>query len=220
MKGVLRMSLEGKNKKLFSYNGIDKTGSNFMYKDFEKTSSYNSCFKQANFNFASLRGAKMKFCDFTQASFVGSEFVGTNFRGSNFNGAHFEDAIFWCSVLDKTNFERASFERCYFIGTGTSKARKFPADTTGITFLSKLPPVSDFSSALLQVVQDLRMNDIIRRSHTLHLKGGRVNTLTLQILLMDYSEDTLITLLPQIPPLLTSQFYTLSYLKTLLKKVG
>ena len=30
------MSLEGKNKKLFSYNGIDKTGSNFMYKDFEK----------------------------------------------------------------------------------------------------------------------------------------------------------------------------------------
>ncbi len=30
------MSLEGKNKKLFSYNGIDKTGSSFMYEDFEK----------------------------------------------------------------------------------------------------------------------------------------------------------------------------------------
>lgn len=155
----------------------------------------------------------MKFCDFTQASFVGSEFVGTNFRGSNFNGAHFEEAIFWCSVLGKTNFESPSFERCYFISTGTSNTRKFPADTTGITFLSKLPPASDFPSALLQAVQDLRTNDIIRRSHTLHLKGRQVNTLTLQILLMDYSEDTSITSLPQIPPLLTSQFYTLSYLK-------
>lgn len=214
------MSLEGKNRKIFSYNNEDRCNRNFMYKDFEKTNSYNSSFRQANFNFSSLRGAKMKFCDFSGASFVGSEFVGTNFRGSNFSGAYFKESIFCCTVLDKAIFENAKFENCYFVGTGISKTRKFPLDCAGITFLHSLPSADTFSDELLQVVEELRSNDIIRRSHTLHLKKGKVNTLSLHILSQSYSEDDLIALLPQIPQHLTTQFYTLSYLKNLLKKMA
>ena len=38
------MSLEGKNRKVFSYNNEDRRGSNFMYKDFEKCNSYHTNF--------------------------------------------------------------------------------------------------------------------------------------------------------------------------------
>lgn len=214
------MSLEGKNRKIFSYNNEDRCNGNFMYKDFEKTNSYNSSFRQANFSFASLRGAKMKFCDFSGASFVGSEFVGTNFRGSNFSDAYFKESIFCCTVLDKAIFENAKFENCYFVNTGISKTRKFPLDCTGITFFHTPPAADTFSDELLQVVEELRSNDIIRRSHTLHLKKGKVNTLSLHILLQSYSEDDLIALLPQVPRYLATQFYTLSYLKNLLKKIA
>ncbi len=213
------MSLEGKNRKIFSYNNVDRCNCNFMYKDFEKTNSYHSSFRQANFNFSSLRGAKMKFCDFSGASFIGTEFVGTNLRGSNFSNACFKDAIFHSTVLDKAIFDNASFENCYFVCTGISTTKKFPQDCTGITFLASLPSADGFSNELLQVVEELRANDLICRSHTLHLKKGKVNTLSLQILLESFSPDDLICLLPKVPQQLTSQFYTLSYLRKLLKKM-
>ena len=117
-------------------------------------------------------------------------------------------------------FENAKFENCYFVSTGISKTRKFPLDCTGITFFHTPPAADTFSDELLQVVEELRSNDIIRRSHTLHLKKGKVNTLSLHILLQSYSEDDLIALLPQVPQYLATQFYTLSYLKNLLKKIA
>lgn len=213
------MSLAGKNKKVFSYNNADKSQSNFMYKNLEKTNSYHSNFQRAIFIYATLRGAKMKYCNFSGASFVGSEFVGTNFRGSNFSGAYFKNAIFWCTILDKTEFENAIFEDCYFITTGISSARNFPADSTGITFFNSLPPIDSFSTELIHVVEEMRSNDIIRRSHTLHLKQGKINTLSLFILLKTFSEDDLIAKLPKLSSKVTSQFYTFSYLKKQLTEI-
>lgn len=214
------MSLEGKNRKIYSYNNVDRSDNNFMYKDFEKTNSYNSSFRKANFNFTSFRGAKMKFCDFSEASFIGSEFVGTNLRGSNFSGAYFQDAIFCVTVLDKAIFKNAKFENCFFVSTGISRTKNFPSECDGIIFLDSYPSTDIFSNELLQIVEGLRSNDIIRRSHTLHLKKGKVNTLSLHILLQSYSEDDLISMLPQVPQRLTTQFYTLSYLRNLLKKMA
>lgn len=212
------MSLEGKNRKVFSYNNEDRRGSNFMYKNFEKCNSYHTNFCDTNFNYASLRGAKMKYCNFSGASFVGTEFVGTNLRGSNFCNAHFEDAIFNATVLDNTIFKNATFQNCYFINTGIGKAKCFPENSSGITFFSLYPATENFSEKLIQIVESLRENDIIRRSHTLHLKGGKINTLSLFILIQSFSEEDLIARLPKIPNLLTGQFYTLSYLERLLKK--
>ena len=57
-------------------------------------------------------------------------------------------------------------------------------------------------------------------SNTLHLKHGKINTLSLMILLKSYSEKELVQLLPMIISLIEVQFYTLSYLKRLLKKVA
>ena len=72
------MSLKGKNRAIYSYNNEQHAGSNFMYKDFEKSHSYRSNFQNTKFDYASLRAAHMKFCNFDGAGFKETEFVGTN----------------------------------------------------------------------------------------------------------------------------------------------
>ena len=211
------MSLEGKNRAVYSYNNKDKGGSNFMYKDFEKSNSYHTDFSKTNFSCASLRAAKMKFCNFNGAVFKGTEFVGTNLRGSTFINTLFEQAIFSATVLDETNFRNATFHDCFFVGTGIVKARHL--NPKGITFLDKMPDSTEFSEELLSAAKGLRENDIIRRSHTLHLKKGHINTLSLKILVSEFGEDQLIQLLPHLPENITTQFYTVSYLKMALKKM-
>lgn len=211
------MSLKGKNRAFFSYNGKDKTGSNFMYKDFEKSKSYNTLFNQTNFNGTSLRGASMKFCSFRNSSFIGTEFIGTNLRGSIFDGSCFSKSIFNTAVLDRTSFNNATFENCFFFSTGIERAKCFPPNKDGITFVDAYPPYESFSPELLNVVAELRQNEMIRRSHTLHLKGGKINTFSLMILETEFSEKELIQLLPYANTVPT-QFYTLSYLEHLLKK--
>lgn len=214
------MSLVGKNRKVFSYNNEDRNNSNFMYKNFEKANSYHSSFQKANFNYATFRAAKMKYCNFSQSSFVGTEFIGSNLRGSNFDGATFKDAIFTSAVLDKTSFVNASFENCFFLGTKASNVKGLDPKCPGISFLKTYPAQENFSEELLYIVELLRDNDIIRRSHTLHLKEGKINTLTLLVLKQSFSEEELIKYLPLVPKHLTSDFYTASYLVKLLKKIS
>ena len=209
------MSLVGKNRAFFSYNAQDKHGSNFMYKDFEKSNSYRSNFDNCNFNFASLRAAKFKYCTFRNSTFKETEFIGTNLRGSNFENALFEGAIFNATVLDSTKFRGVTFKDTIFIGNS------FPVANLpmGITFINKMPPIEEFSVGLYQIVEALRSNDIVRRSNTLHLKRKRINTVYLTLLLKAIPEDQLIQALTLLPGYLSTQFYTLSYLKKILNKI-
>lgn len=214
------MPLTGKNRAIFSYSKKDRSGSKFVNKDFEKTKSYMSRFINADFSGTSLRAAHMKFCNFDGASFVGTEFVGTNLRGSTFRNARFIDAIFISTTLDSTDFSGATFTKCCSIATNFSCARKPPSQMDGITILLAMPPSIDFSDELISAVEALRSNDIIRRSHTLHLKNGKPNTLSLKLLKIDHTESDLITLFSIVSKAVTTQFYTLSYLRSLLKKLS
>lgn len=207
------MSLKGKNKKFFSYKNQDRQNSNFMYKDFEKSDSYHSNFAHSNFNFVSFRAAKMKFCNFSQSTFIGSEFVGTNLRGSRFYNAYFKNTIFNATILDKTIFNGAKFEECYCLNTNTTQLNKVLLNNRGIKFFDSYPKPDIFSSNLLNIIEALRANAIIRRSCVLHLKEGKINTLSVYILTQHFSEDSLIAMLPMIAQNITIQFHTLSYLE-------
>lgn len=213
------MSLVGKNRAIFSYNNKNKNDSNFMYKDFEKTKSYHSSFLNAKFIGTSLRAAHMKYCNFTGCTFHGVDFVGTNLRGSVFKDASFKDCIFVATVLDRANFKNASFENCYFLGVGVKNAKNFPVDNDGIVILGSIPAQECVMYELREVIDRLRKNDIIRRSNTLHMKKGRINTLTVMVLKKEYTEEELIRYLPILPQYVTTQFYTVSYLKMVLKKI-
>lgn len=212
------MSLVGKNRKIFSYSNDDRTDRNFMYKDFEKTKSYNTDFSRTKFSGVSFRAAHMKYCKFDKAVFSGVDFIGTNLRGSTFIGADFKECIFSSANFDKTNFTNAVFQDCYVIGSGISSAKGITLDTPGVIFLCSSPSQNSISSELRGAVEQLRSNDVIRKSHTLHCKKGTINTVTMKVLEEIYSEKQLIILLPQLPKLVTAQFYTVSYLKALLKK--
>ncbi|MCT4592685.1 MAG: pentapeptide repeat-containing protein [Anaeromicrobium sp.] len=207
------MSCIGKNRAIFSYKCANREKSNFMYKDFEKSESYRSNFSECNFNYATLRAAKFKFCNFDNATFSGTEFIGTNLRGSTFRNAIFEDTIFNSTQLDKTNFYGATFKNVYFLCSNINIAKNLNADSNNITILTKMPDIKDFTSELLDIVEKLRNNDIIRRSKVLHLKNKRINTLSLSMLKSDFTEEMLIKALPLLASKITLQFHTLSYLK-------
>lgn len=211
------MSLIGKNKDFYSYRNECRIGANFQYKDFEKTKSYNTNFSKSNFNYASLRAAQMKYCNFNEASFVETEFIGTNIKGSCFKGAIFKNAIFKSVVMDKTDFTGAELVNCIFCNTRFTNVKGLNISNSRI--IDKCPELREYSQELLNTIQDLRANDIIRRSNTLHLKNNKINTLYLQELLGDFSQYELVVLLKLLPRYLTTQFYTLSYLKKLLTKI-
>lgn len=211
------MSLIDKNKALYSYRKECRIGANFQYKDFEKTKSYSTNFSKSNFNYASLRAAQMKYCNFNEASFVETEFIGTNIKGSCFKGAIFKNAIFNSVVMDKTDFTGAELANCIFYNTRFTNVKGLNISNSRI--IDKCPELRDYSQELLNTIQALRANDIIRRSKTLHLKNNKINTLYLQELLGDFSQYELVVLLKRLPCYVTTQFYTLSYLKKLLTKI-
>lgn len=213
------VSLQGKNRAIFSYNNVNRNGTKFIYKDFEKTRSYHSKFIGAKFEGTSFRAAHMKYCDFSACKFQDSDFVGTNLRGSVFRGAYFKNCIFIASVLDKADFKNVVFENCYLVATGVKTVKNLPVNCDGLVILPSQPSQDSITGELQISIEALRVNDIIRRSHTLHVKKGRINTLTIMILRKDYTDEELIRYLPMLPQYISSQFYTVSYLKAVLKKI-
>lgn len=213
------MSLVGKNKALFSYNNKNKSGSEFMYKDFEKTKSFHSYFANASFVGTSFRGASLKYCNFSGCMFESDDFIGTNCKGSKFDWAKFNDCIFVSCNMDKAKFKNAVFKNCYMIGTPLKKTNGEVDTREGLIVLKSYPPEADFSEQLIREVERLRDNENIRRSGTVVIKRGKINTLTLMILKKEYTEDELIALLPLLPTVINKPFYTVSYLKAMLKKL-
>ncbi|MBR1443785.1 MAG: pentapeptide repeat-containing protein [Firmicutes bacterium] len=216
------MSLKGKNRNFFSYTNENRIGSNFQFKDFEKTKSYNTNFSKSNFTGVSFRAAHMKYCNFTNCQFNNVDFVGTNLRGCRFYNAVFSNCIFVGVNLDRAKFTGAKFEHCYFVHTSLLCLEKQISNCNddGIIVLEHYPSSEEYGTELLQAVEELRKNDIIRRSNVLHCKKNKINTLTLKILREQYSEETLIPMIKVLPEYITTQFYTISYLKVLLTKIS
>lgn len=89
---------------------------------------------------------------------------------------------------------------------------------SGITVINLKKTQLNVLPELVKEIENLRTNDFVRRSNTLHLKQSKINMVTLFVLLQDYSQEDLINLIPRIPAYIDRDFYTISYLKRLLKK--
>lgn len=207
-----------KYNKFFSYKNDVREDRNFLYKNFEKSNSYNARFTRSNFSYVNFYKSIMKYCGFNGASFVGSEFKSANLRGSCFKGATFKDVIFIDTKLDKAIFLGASFENVYFIGTSVRRARGLPENTQGITILNALPSL-ELSKELKSAVSDAVRNQFIKESEVLVLrKKQRINTINLELLLKEYSEEQLIVGLGLAKLKINKNFHTLSYIKSFIKK--
>ena len=201
-----------KFNKFFSYNNEKRIKKNFMYKNFERSNSYNSSFTLCNFKNTNFQKSTMKYCGFNGALFEGTEFKNANLRGSRFKGALFKNVIFIDTKLDKVTFENAKFENVIFVNSSLKRCKGIKKDTQGIEVLNSMPR-ENFDLELIKAIKFANQNKYIRDSEILiRKKGQRLNIINIIKLRKLFEDKYLIKNLKSISKIISNQFYTLSYL--------
>lgn len=212
------MSANDRNRYAFSYVNHDTREKNFIYKNFNKSSSYHSNFSNSKFVSSSFVGTKFKFCSFFGAEFKECLIRGALFRKCNLQTATFNNCILAANIFDKSKFKDCKFINCKIIGS--SKILQFIPERNfeNTEIVSFYPDEAEFDCALIQEVENLRSHDHIRRSSVLHRKKGKLDTLSLKVLADEFGEEFLIKNVSKLQELVTKEFHTLSYIQAILRK--
>lgn len=195
----------------------EKMNKNFMYKDLKKSHCYDCDFSGSNFDFASFRGAHFKSCNFYGASFKGTEFVGSNLKKCRFKKARFEETIFEGVNLEDTDFAGSVFKNTIFVGCDLSKAKNLNKISVNIKVYDTFPEIN-LSEELEEALREAMMNKHIEKARVLDTKEGKINTISVQRLLEQFDEKTLIKGLKLMRNKIANDFCTLSYLTKFLAK--
>lgn len=150
-------------------------------KFYSKAQCFKANFSNTSFTNVNFKGAILTSCSFKNSSFSQVEFLGTNLKKSNFKGASFKYCIFSSALMKKTNFSNCRFERCTFVNTNLDAAKNMALDSSNIVLTRHPSPVLD--DELQALVDALRFHPKLQNSRVLHLKGGKVNGLTMQSLI-------------------------------------
>lgn len=210
------MSLEGKNKKPFSYINREVMSKNFQNKDFNKTNSYQSNFSHSIFENTSFLATKFKWSAFFETTFKNCTITGAHFKNCNFQNSSFDGCLIRASVFENCKMKEASFKNCYI---DLAQFKKYPYLDLSTCYTQPLT-TEIFSPQLLDVVESLRNNDFIRRSMVLLIKNKKINLIALKKLVDKFGENMLINSLPMLPNLIKNQFYTLSYIEKILSDLA
>lgn len=213
------MTINDRNRLAFGYTNHDASTKSFLLKNFNKAASYNSNFSDCTFDRTSLVGTKFKFCNMVRASFKGCLIRGTLFRKCNLEHAVFSDCIIAASMFERAKLKNAQFINCKVIGS--TNLRTFLPENCFVNteFYDTYPSESSFELALLEVVNQLREHDFIRRSTVLHRKKGKLDTISLRVLVEEFGESNLVAIFPEAALLIEREFHTLSYIQNVLRKV-
>lgn len=201
----------------FHYNNTEKKDKNFMYSNLKRSNCYNCNFAGSNFDYVSFRGAHFKNCSFLNCSFKGAEFVGANLKGSKFKEAHFEDTIFEGVKLDGVNFKDAKFKNTIFVGCDLKSIKNLHVNDKEIRVFEKMPEI-EISEELREATLNVMKNECVKKARIFDTKEGKLNLITLMILLENFDEKELIDGLNNIQSELDKDFHTLSYIIKYLKK--
>lgn len=208
-----------KHNKFFSYNNEIRNESNFMYKDFSLSNSYNSRFTCSNFNFVNFYKSTMKYCGFNGCMFNGTEFKSSNLRGSRFKGANFNDVIFLNTKLDNVNFKDSKFENVYFVNSSIKKCKGISKETPGIIIINSNTDNENLSSNLYNSIFNSLNNKFIYNSETLvSKKNKKLNHVNIKRLLNKFDESQIIKGLLFATENINNDFFTLSYLIKIIDK--
>lgn len=202
----------------FDLRNADKKNKNFMYQNIAGGKCHRCDFSESNFDFANFRGAAMKDCKFRDCSFKGTEFIGTNLKDSDFTNATFENCIFEGAKLMDVNFLDATFINTIFLFTDLSVAKNLDLDSKGLTLYSEMPEI-ELSEAFVEAYEEAMTNEFVKKSRVLDTKEGKLNNVSVMRLLEHFDESTLTKGLKNMTPYLDRDFYTLSFIVTLIKKL-
>lgn len=194
-----------------NYKNKQKVGTDFSYKDLRRSNCYNCNFSEAQFNEVSFRGAQFKACKFNEATFVGAELVAANFKNSQFKGAKFEQVIFDSVNLENVDFEGATFKAVIFVNTDVTKALNMDLSGEGVQVFEQMP-VLEMSKELQKTVVAAMTNEYIKYARVLDTKEGKVNPISMMLLLQEFEEETLIKGLKHLKKSVNENFSTLGFI--------
>ncbi|EOX3951439.1 pentapeptide repeat-containing protein [Vibrio alginolyticus] len=163
---------------------------NIRNKFYSKAQCFRANFSNASFVNVNFKGAILTNCSFKNAEFSQVEFLGSNLKKSNFSNSKFKYCVFSAALLKKSNFKGCTFERCIFVNTNVSLAKNMVIGDNNRFYSQHPSPV--LSTNTEELLNELRFNSRIHNSRVLHLKGGKLNSLTLFTLLERLGEVRLI----------------------------
>lgn len=207
-----------KQDSAFNFNNIEKIGKNFMYHNLTKSKCYNSNFSNSNFDYVCFRGAHMKSCFFAGCSFTGAEFVGSNLKESKFAEAKFENTVFESVKLEGADFKDAVFKNTIFLASNLEGVKNLNLEDENIRVFETMPQ-ADMSDALRQAVEKAMENKYVKKARVLDTREGKINDLSVIILLENFDEETLINGLNSVDAHIDRDFFTLSFIIKLINKL-
>ena len=207
-----------RNNVLFNLTNAERKRKNFMYKNLTQAKCYNCDFSDSNFDYVSFRGASMKSCKFSGCSFKSSEFVGTNLKESNFINARFENVVFESVKLVDVNFKGAKFVNTVFLSTDTEVAKNLDLKDENIKVYDEMH-IIEISEDLRAAVETAMANKFVKKARVLDTRKGEINYLSLMILLEHFDESILIKGLSNLDSHIDRDFYTLSFIISLITKL-
>ncbi|EPY5314107.1 pentapeptide repeat-containing protein [Klebsiella michiganensis] len=212
------MARNRKNQNAFSYKNHDASSRKFTYKNFNKTHSYHSNFFQSTFTNTSFIGASFKFCNLNGCTFQSSLLKGVLFRGGSLQHVSFNECIINAFNLENCKTDGLRFDKCYIVSSNNLLEHLSPEQINESKIFNSFPGNDEFDPALIDVIQQLRKNDFVRRSSVLHRKFNKIDTITLTYLLDCFDEKFLIEQLPIVCMKIEQDFHTIGYIDRLLRK--
>lgn len=202
----------------YSYNLADRSGAKYHNKNFNKTQSFNSKFVGVTFLNTSFVGAKFKFCNMNQTVFDGCLIQGALFRRCDLSGVKFSNCIIVSVRFDRTSLKDCEISKSIILSSPLGGALD-ESNLISTELIQNYYSEQEFSGELLRSVRGLKGNEFISRSSVLHRKAGKINTISLKVLVREFGEQFLIEKLPLLNNLISKDFYTLSYLEVALNKI-
>ncbi|TOO39148.1 hypothetical protein, partial [Vibrio parahaemolyticus] len=98
---------------------------------------------------------------------------------------------------EKAKLKNAQFINCKVIGSTNLRTFLPEKYFVNTEFYDTYPSESSFDLALVGVVNQLREHDLIRRSTVLHRKKGKLDTISLGVLVEEFGESNLVAILPE-----------------------
>lgn len=156
-------------------------------KFYSKAQCFKANFTNVKFFNVNFKGAILTNCTFKSAQFYKVEFLGSNLKKSIFTGSTFKQCIFVNALLKKSNFKNCKFDQCIFINTNITNAKNL--EITGSNQILKKYPEIKLSHDIQLLIDKLRYHPFIQNSRVLHLRGGKVNNLTMKLILERLGEN-------------------------------
>jgi hypothetical protein len=160
---------------------------NINNKFYSKAQCYKANFSNVEFRNVNFKGAILTSCIFKNAKFYQVEFLGSNLKKCNFTGSTFKQCIFVGALLRKANFKGCNFEQCIFINTNIKNCKNMNISNEN-QMLGVYPRI-DIPDDIKSMIDNIRYHKFIQNSRILHLKGGKINNLTMKLILERLGEE-------------------------------